>query len=142
MARSTSSPFPLSPPAATVTIADARPSVAISGAPASLVAGTSVQLTAAVTNLPAGVTWSATAGTISRTGLYRAPATPPAGGAVTVRAASAANPAVAGEARIRIVPPRKRTAKPDPSARSRRGGGCSRRCGSATSAGASWSARS
>ena len=114
VARSTSSPFPLSPPAATVTIADARPSVAISGAPAAMVAGTSVQLTAAVANLPAGVTWSATAGTMGRTGLYRAPATPPAGGAVTVRAASAASPTVSGEARIRIVPPPKRTAKPDP----------------------------
>jgi hypothetical protein len=103
-AYSASSPFPTSPPASTVTIAGATPSVAISGMPLRLVAGSSVQLTATVANLPAGVTWSATAGTISPSGLYRAPTTPPAGGVVTVTAASTADPAVVGTAATGIRP--------------------------------------
>ena len=53
------------------------PSVAISGAPASMVAGTSAQLTATVRGLPGGVTWSATAGSVSAAGLYRAPKAAP-----------------------------------------------------------------
>jgi hypothetical protein len=114
VARSVASPFPLSPPTATVAIAAGGPSVTISGAPESLVAGTSAQLSAAVVNLPGGVTWSASAGAVSGTGLYRAPGAPPAGGAAVVRAASAADPAVAAEARIRITPAPPQTARPEP----------------------------
>jgi hypothetical protein len=114
VARSAGSAFPTNPPAATVTLVDARPSVAISGAPASMVAGTSAQLTATVRNLPGGVTWSATAGSVSAAGLYRAPGSPPTDGAATVRAASTANPAVAAAVRIRITAARRATAKPDP----------------------------
>lgn len=113
VARSAASGFPTNPQAATVTIGDAR-SVAISGAPASMVAGTSAQLTATVRGLPGGVTWSATAGTVSAAGLYRAPGSPPAGGAAVVRASSAADPAVAAEVRIRITAAPNATAKPDP----------------------------
>ena len=97
-----------------MTVAGARPSVAISGAPASMVAGTSAQLTATVSGLPGGVAWSATAGSVSAAGLYRAPAAPPAGGAAVVRAASAADPAVAAEVRIRITRALTATARPDP----------------------------
>jgi hypothetical protein len=113
VARSAASAFPTNPQAAAVTIGDAR-SVAISGAPASMVAGTSAQLTATVRGLPGGVTWRASAGSVSAAGLYRAPAAPPAGGAAVVRAASAADPAVAAEARIRITAAPRTTAKPDP----------------------------
>ena len=82
------------------------PSVAISGMPLRVVAGSRVQLTATVANLPGGVTWSATSGTITSAGLYRAPKTPPMGGVVTVTATSNANPAVAGTAATGIRPKR------------------------------------
>ena len=111
-ALSAASPFPASPPISTVTIAGATPSVTISGAPLRLVATASVQLTAAVANLPGGVTWSASAGTISPTGLYRAPASPPRGGVVTISAASAFRPAVSGQVGIGIRPTPKSTARP------------------------------
>ncbi len=109
---SASSSFPTNPPAATVSVNGAAPSITLSGAPASLVAGTSAQLTAALANAPGGVSWSAGAGTISPTGLYVAPGTPPPGGTVTVRAASTANPAVAAEAVIAITPAPSVVARP------------------------------
>ncbi len=64
------------------------PSVAIAGAPASVIAGTSVQLSADVANDSPGVTWSQSAGSITSGGLYTAPSVPPAGGTVTVTARS------------------------------------------------------
>jgi hypothetical protein len=62
------------------------PSVTIEGAPASMTAGTSVQLTAHVTNDSPTVTWSASAGSITSGGLYTAPSEPPAGGKAVVTA--------------------------------------------------------
>jgi hypothetical protein len=89
-----SSAFPHHPAVATASVTVGEPppapTVTISGAPTSVVAGTSVQLQAAVTGDAAGVSWSATAGTIGADGLYAAPAEPPAGGSVTVTASSAA----------------------------------------------------
>jgi hypothetical protein len=114
VARSSTWGFPLNPQAATVTIAGQGPSVAISGAPARMVAGTSVRLTATVRGLPGGVAWSARSGSVSPTGLFRAPGTPPVGGTARVRAASTADPSVAAEVGIRITPAPKVTAKPDP----------------------------
>jgi hypothetical protein len=111
-AYSAGSTFPTSPPVSTATIAGATPSVAISGMPLRLVAGSSVQLQATVANLPGGVTWSATAGTVSQTGLYRAPNTPPKGGVVTVTARSTANASVAGTAATGIRPNPGGTASP------------------------------
>jgi hypothetical protein len=64
------------------------PSVAISGVPREMIAGTSVQLSALVTNDSPDVTWSASAGTITPGGLYTAPSTPPAGAAVAIAARS------------------------------------------------------
>jgi hypothetical protein len=72
--------------------------------PLRLVAGASVQLQATVANLPGGVTWAATAGSISPTGLYRAPTTPPPGGVVTVTATSTARPSLAATAATGIRP--------------------------------------
>ena len=84
------SEFPRNPEVATVAIeVGAAPAVAISGTPAKMYAGTSVQL-AAVTNDDSEVTWSASAGSITSGGLYTAPAEPPVGGAVLITARSAA----------------------------------------------------
>lgn len=89
-------------PQAAVSIVAATPSVAISGAPASMIAGTSAQLSAVVSGAPGGVIWSTTAGSVSPDGLFHAPATPPGGGTVTVRATSTAAPAVSAEVVITV----------------------------------------
>jgi hypothetical protein len=104
-----SSGYPRTARTATVTAnvgaSQGAASVAISGAPASLVAGTSAQLAATVANAAQGVTWTATAGTISASGLYAAPAAPPAGGSVTIRATSTADPTAFAETTIAVTPP-------------------------------------
>jgi hypothetical protein len=64
----------------------AEASVTIEGAPASMTAGSSVQLTAHVVNDSSTVTWKASAGSITTGGLYTAPSEPPAGGSVTITA--------------------------------------------------------
>lgn len=110
-----SSAYPLNPTRAAVSIDVGEapsPSVQISGAPATLIAGTSAALSATVAHAPDGVTWSvdgvaggnATVGTIGSDGLYVAPATVPAGGSVTVRATLDADPAVYDEVVIGIDP--------------------------------------
>lgn len=93
------SEFPRNPAQATVILTGsaAGPTVAISGAPASMLTGTSVQLTATVTGDPPAVEWrvngvlggTTATGTITTLGLYSAPATPPPGGTVAIRATSA-----------------------------------------------------
>ena len=106
VARDASSGFPTagSEPTATVSLLAAGPSVAISGAPQAITAGTSAQLSASLANLSGGVTWSTTAGTITSGGLLTAPARPPAGGTLTVRATSVANPGIFSEAVISVAP--------------------------------------
>jgi PKD repeat protein len=109
------SDFPRQPATASVslTVGDqAATSVAISGAPPTLQVGTSAQLTATVTNGPPDVTWSvdgiaggnATVGTVSSSGLYRAPDAVPPGGSATVRATSTAAPSAFDEVTIGIEP--------------------------------------
>jgi hypothetical protein len=85
------SAFPTHPAIATVTISvgELAPTVSIGGAPASMIAGTAVQLSASVGNDSPSVTWSANSGSISSTGLYTAPPVPPAGGAATIVAQTA-----------------------------------------------------
>lgn len=113
-ARDSGSDFPRSPATATVNVRVAAapvPAVAISGAPDALITGTSAQLTAAVTNDSPTVSWtvdgaaggSAAAGTISPSGLYRAPDAVPAAGAVTIAARSAGGGY--DERRVRITAP-------------------------------------
>jgi hypothetical protein len=82
------SAFPKNAAIATVTIAvgEPAPTVAIGGAPASMLAGTSVQLSASVANDSPSVAWSASSGSITPTGLYSAPTVPPAGGVVMIAA--------------------------------------------------------
>ena len=120
------SPFPRTPAVASVSLTvgqqPAGTQVAISGAPESLNIGTSAQLTATVTNGSGGVTWavngiaggSTAVGTVSASGLYRAPAAVPSGGTVTVRATSVADPAAFAEAPIRIVDPGPPDPAPEP----------------------------
>jgi hypothetical protein len=84
--RDPNSAFPMHPAIATVTIAvgEPAPTVAVAGAPPSMIAGTSVQLSATVGNDATAVAWSASSGTITSSGIYTAPSAPPAGGAATV----------------------------------------------------------
>lgn len=110
-AHDANSPFPRAPAIATVTLTAtaAVPTVSISGAPASMLSGTSVQLSATVTADPPTVEWRANgvlggtgqSGTITSDGLYTAPETPPPDGRVTIRASSAR---AASEVAIRVDP--------------------------------------
>ena len=93
-ARDPHSAFPQSPAVASVSldVGDHPPSVAIEGAPTSMIAGTSVSLSALVQNDADEVKWSSSFPTIASTGpetaTYTAPSTPPPGGFVTVTAES------------------------------------------------------
>jgi hypothetical protein len=94
-----SSSFPSYPATAAVTlnVGGISPNVAISGAPASLLAGTSARLLATVIGEDPFVHWSvdgvysgtAATGTVDSWGLYRAPPQAPASGQVTIRATTA-----------------------------------------------------
>jgi Bacterial Ig domain/Lysyl oxidase len=81
------------------------PSVTIEGAPASMTAGTSVQLTAHVTNDSPTVTWTASAGSITAGGLYTAPSEPPAGGKALVTATTSKGASDQRSIEIVIAPP-------------------------------------
>ncbi|MEA2182884.1 MAG: hypothetical protein QOF69_2069 [Solirubrobacteraceae bacterium] len=118
-ARDASSPFPRNPRSAAVTLtvqsARVAPSggalgvLGISGAPRSVYTSSQTQLHAVGPGVEQAVAWSvdgvqggsASAGTISATGLYRAPAKPPPAGNVVVGARSATG--ATGQAPIRVV---------------------------------------
>jgi hypothetical protein len=105
------SEFPHTPARAVVTLSVSTtvPTVSISGAPASMLTGTSIQLTATVSGGVPSVTWSVDGvlggttqtGMITTAGLYTAPVTPPPGGSVTIRATS---PSAQGQVTIGIDP--------------------------------------
>jgi hypothetical protein len=109
--RDPNSPFPVHPAVATVSIAVAslKPSVSISGAPAQITAGTSIQLSATVANDTGGVEWESSAGVITpedpsgSASLYRAPSQPP-GAAVLITARLRDSRAVSDERPIAIEP--------------------------------------
>jgi|GEM_PF-3027234 len=116
------SPYPRTPASATASVtvgSTQQASVAISGAPQTLVTGASATLTATVSNATGGVTWSvdgvqggnATVGTITTGGVYTAPASVPPAGSVRIRATSVSVPAAYDEETVAIeaAPP------PDPS---------------------------
>jgi hypothetical protein len=63
-------------------------SVMIEGAPVSMAPSSTVQLSAQVIDGSPGVSWSASDGSITSSGLYTAPSEPPTGGFVTVTAKS------------------------------------------------------
>jgi hypothetical protein len=64
-----------------------------------MVAGTSAQLSASVAGAPAGVTWAASGGSITPSGLLTAPS---AAGKVTVTATSIENPEASAQAVITV----------------------------------------
>jgi hypothetical protein len=78
-----------------------RPRVMIEGAPASITAGTSIQLSALVANSDSDVAWRASGGSISSSGLYVAPSRAPRGGAVSIAASA---PGARDERRLAITP--------------------------------------
>jgi hypothetical protein len=84
------SEFPRNPEVATVSIdvgeGQFQPSVAIEGAPSAMIAGTSVQLAAKISNDGPAVVWEASAGSITAGGLYTAPSEPPPGATALVSA--------------------------------------------------------
>jgi hypothetical protein len=114
--RNSSSSFPRYPTAASVTlnVGGVSPNVGISGAPDSLFTGTSARLLATVTADDPQVSWTVNGipegnsqvGTVDPFGLYVAPAAPPPGGQVTIRATTASG--AFGEVTIQIASP------PDP----------------------------
>jgi len=101
------SEFPRNPAIATVSIDVGpipAPSVAISGAPGAMLAGTSVQLSALVADDSPEVTWSASAGSITSGGLYTAPSEPPAGGVAVITARSSKGAAASVAITIQSAP--------------------------------------
>jgi hypothetical protein len=98
-AHDSSSSFPPYPATAAVTlnVGGVTPNVAISGAPASMVAGTSTRLYATVLGEDPYVHWTVdgvdsgtpTTGTVDSWGLYSAPPAAPPSGQVTIRATTA-----------------------------------------------------
>jgi alpha-L-arabinofuranosidase len=80
-------------------------SVAVSCSPNSIGVGGTTNCSATVAGTGAyspAVTWSASAGTISSSGVYTAPATAPAGGSVTITATSIQNTAKTSSATITV----------------------------------------
>ena len=73
--------------------------MSISPAKASVAAGTSSQFTALVTGSTDTITWSATGGSVTSTGLYTAPAT---SGTYTVRASCTSNPNIGASATVSV----------------------------------------
>ncbi|WP_414662972.1 DUF1800 family protein [Horticoccus sp. 23ND18S-11] len=91
-------------PAVTVAITPASPSVPAGDTQtfqATVSGSTNTAVTWFVSDIEGG---NAMVGTVSNTGLYRAPATPPPS-AVAVRATSAANPSVSATALVTVLPP-------------------------------------
>jgi hypothetical protein len=108
------SAFPIHPELATVSVdvgdGTPRPSVSIGGAPASMIAGTSVDLSAAVANDTGGVEWIASDGAFTAEapqGLkddYVAPSVVPPGGTVTVTARLKDDHGVSDQRTIAVLP--------------------------------------
>ncbi|HEY6293313.1 MAG TPA: DUF3443 family protein [Terriglobia bacterium] len=88
---------------ATVTITS-NEAVSVSPSSHTLQTGAHQQFTATVTgsSKDTRITWSASSGTVTSSGLYTAPTTVPSGGAATVTAASMAAPSATGIARVTI----------------------------------------
>jgi Lysyl oxidase len=124
-ARDSTSAFPVNPPTAGVTltvqglaatrVGPTPAPLAISGAPASVLTGSVTQLTATGPDAANGVSWSVNdvvggsskLGKLSLNGVYKAPAKPPAGGAVTIAARSVSGAIARVLVRIMRAPPAK-----------------------------------
>jgi hypothetical protein len=79
-----------------------RPRVMIEGAPAGVVAGTSVQLSALVAHGGSEVRWRASGGSVTAQGLYTAPSHVPPGGSIVLSATGRSG--ARDRRRIRILP--------------------------------------
>ena len=88
---------------ATVTIGS-NEVVSVSPSSQTLQAGKQQQFTATVTgsSKDTSVTWSASAGAVTSSGLFTAPSPPPSSGTVTVMAASKAAPSATGTANVKV----------------------------------------
>jgi Putative Ig domain/Immunoglobulin I-set domain len=83
----------------------AAPAVSLTPSSATVVAGSSAQFNAQVSNIPdTAVTWTASHGTISGSGVFTAPQVS-ASTTVTISAASVADPSVSASASITVTPP-------------------------------------
>jgi hypothetical protein len=80
----------------------ARPGVSIEGAPASMIAGTSISLNGVVRNDSSPVIWEASGGSITSGGVYTAPSA--AGGTVTITARLSDDRTVGEQRSITILP--------------------------------------
>jgi hypothetical protein len=123
-AHDATSPFPLNPPAAAVTLtvgsppAQERGVLGVSGMPESMPTSGTTRLAASGPGAAQGVTWRVEpgagadepTGTISRAGVYRAPVQPPPGGRVRITATSASGATGAAATRIVQADPRRRPA--------------------------------
>lgn len=109
--------FPSQPAQATASIVVGAPTatVSMSDVPGQMVAGSQAQLGATASDGGA-IAWTATAGSVSATGVFTAPAQVPPGGTVTVRAALADDPDEFREATITIVPAPAPQPEPRPTA--------------------------
>ena len=116
------SQFPESPPVAEVSIsvASQAPTISIGGAQGMLIASTSEELSAAVSNDSGAVEWEASAGTITPSGesgrdaRFTAPSVPPPGGALTVTARLRDHPSSSASVSIVVSPPPPPTPQPEP----------------------------
>ncbi|MFN7918986.1 MAG: DUF1800 family protein [Bryobacteraceae bacterium] len=101
--KATSAADPLVSASAVITVTAAPVTVSVSPASASVTIGATQQFTATVGgSANTGVTWSATAGSISASGLFTAPASVPNPATVTVKATSMADPNVSATASVTI----------------------------------------
>lgn len=104
--RATSVALPTSYAQATITLTQPAVKVTVTPATSQLQPGTTQQFSATVTgDTNTAVTWTASPGTISATGLYTAPASLPNPASATVRATSVALPASYAQATITLRPP-------------------------------------
>jgi hypothetical protein len=93
-----------------ISVGSLKPSVSISGAPAQMTAGTSLQLSATTANDQGGVEWESSAGALTdgdasgSTVTYTAPSHPAAGEAVVITARLRDNGGVTDERTVMIAP--------------------------------------
>src|SRR5690348_14070793 len=87
------------------TTSSAVTAVTVSCAPSTLQPGQTSQCSVSISgagNYSHAVTWTVASGSISSTGLYTAPSTPPADGVVAIQATSAQNTAKSGTAMVAV----------------------------------------
>ncbi len=79
-----------------------KPAIAVSPDTADVLTCSTQQLTATVTNVADGVSWTASPGSIDATGLYTSPLATPSDGMASVTATSVADPSLAATAQLTL----------------------------------------